>query len=163
MLAVLTVSWFNGPACCSFSLSLIQCWEKYSLKALKKRCRWMLFATSFQKLLMNTSGYFSSQCLHIHLPPTSLVRKCKMGTTRTVLHVHSCNKTLCCWAASVTETLNQPMRPTLPKWEWLVLSSLWALTSMTSKCSLPWKLCLLVITKEYFLLFKSTQGYRSST
>lgn len=92
-LTVLTVSWFSGPACCSFSL--IQCCEKYPLKALRKRCRWMLVATSFQKLLMNISGSLSSQCLHTHLPPTSLVRQCEMGTAHSVLQICWCNKTLC--------------------------------------------------------------------
>lgn len=162
MLAVLTVSRFSGPACCC--LPLIEHWEKCSLIALKKRCRWMHFATSFHKLLMNVSGYLSSQCLPIHLPPTSSVRECKMGTARSQLSagvVRPC--AWGCWAASVRETLNQPMHPALPKWEWRVRSSSCALTSVTSKCSLPWTLCLLVVTKEYFLLFKSTQGYRSST
>lgn len=149
----------------ALSLSLRHCWEKYLFKAMKKRCRWMLSASSFQKLLMNTSGYLSAHHLHIYLSPTSLVRKCKRGTTHTVLHFHSCNKTSCLRLLSsiCNKTLNQPMHPALLKWKWLVLSSFCALTSMTSKCSLHWKLCLWVVTKEYFLLFKSTQGYRSST
>lgn len=88
----------NHP-CCELTqwpcmlLSLTQHWEKCPFKALK-RCRWMLFAISFQKLLMTISGSLSSPlCSACHPPPW--VRECEVGTTRGVLEICWCNRTSC--------------------------------------------------------------------
>lgn len=102
------------------SLSLMQYWEKYPLKALKKRCRWMLLSTSFQKVLMKI---YICLCLHIQTTPHLL----GSGSVRWELHVLSCRSAGVTgplawghWAVSVTEMLNKPMHLIFPKWERLV-------------------------------------------
>lgn len=53
----------------------------------------MLFAISFEKLLMNLCEYLSSDVPAVIYHP--LVRECKMGSTHPLLQICRCNKTLC--------------------------------------------------------------------
>lgn len=76
LLTILLVNCFSGPLCFIFSQHMVL--RKYPLKALKERCRWVLFTIACKKLLMNTSGPFlalASCCQSLW------VRERELGTT----------------------------------------------------------------------------------
>lgn len=76
LLTILLVNCFSDPSC--FILSQHTVLRKHPLKALKKRCKWVLFTITFKKLLMNISGPFLAltDCCQ-----SLWVRECKLGTS----------------------------------------------------------------------------------